>query len=240
MRTPNEILLESYGASAAQTQSITSLQRGPADALKAAVGSGVFVFLLFAGTAGVISSQTVRTPFSAQTPRTGATYNIQCGGAKSTRREAEGSEQSDIVSETASQLVFIQRTFSMNTSEVANALNVSRPTVYAWLSGKSVRHYANLTRLQTLFELADFWRSISTHPLGEVLRRNPSQRVTLLLSLAAETVDSQNCRAQLQTLQTADANRTVRKSIRERLREYGVADRSIDAGSAAIEEETGL
>jgi DNA-binding transcriptional regulator YiaG len=64
----------------------------------------------------------------------------------------------------------IRAAFSLNIKETASVLRVERPTIYAWLSGESKPHHANILRLQLIARLADKWNSRMHFPMGKYVR----------------------------------------------------------------------
>jgi transcriptional regulator with XRE-family HTH domain len=60
-------------------------------------------------------------------------------------------------------VAFIQKTFSISTSDLADLLNVTRPTIYAWLDGQEPKPEA-INRIQKISKLADKFLSLNiTH-----------------------------------------------------------------------------
>jgi len=81
-------------------------------------------------------------------------------------------------------LGYIKNTLSLNVSELAEVLAVSRPTVYAWAEGGNADE-PKRQRLAALKELAQEWESMCSEPLGTLLRdrSNSGTRVIDLLKL---------------------------------------------------------
>jgi transcriptional regulator with XRE-family HTH domain len=67
----------------------------------------------------------------------------------------------------ASQVGFIRHFLSLSVSDLAQLLEVERPTVYGWLTGKSLPRKQNLDRLARLYEVAKLWRSQHPTPLRQ-------------------------------------------------------------------------
>lgn len=63
----------------------------------------------------------------------------------------------------------IRHYLSLNVSTLAKALGIERPTVYAWLKGKTRPHPGNRARVNFLYEIAKDWRNLSGRPLGDLL-----------------------------------------------------------------------
>lgn len=78
-------------------------------------------------------------------------------------------------------LGFVKNTLSLNVSELAEVLGVSRPTIYAWSEGGNAEE-PNRQRLAALKELAQEWESMCSEPLGTLLR-DRSEGGTRILDL---------------------------------------------------------
>lgn len=81
-------------------------------------------------------------------------------------------------------LGYIKNTFSLNVSELAEVLDVSRPTVYAWAEGSNADE-TNRQRLAALKELAQEWESLCSEPLGTLLREQSESGARILDLLKA-------------------------------------------------------
>jgi transcriptional regulator with XRE-family HTH domain len=82
----------------------------------------------------------------------------------------------------AEMLSVVRAHLSLSMVEVAAALEVERPTIYAWLAGRSEPQERNRKRLHRLFEVARRWGRLSKSPLGARLR-HPDEYGTSLLDL---------------------------------------------------------
>ena len=66
-----------------------------------------------------------------------------------------------------SKLDLIRLQFGIGTKHLAEALGVERPTVYAWQKEESKPQDKRRDRIETLLELAKYWRSLSERSLGK-------------------------------------------------------------------------
>lgn len=74
----------------------------------------------------------------------------------------------------AERVAFCRQTLSLNISQLAEALHVERPTVYAWLSGSIKLHPANELRLNVIYRVADSWFRIAHRGLGAAALLRPA------------------------------------------------------------------
>jgi hypothetical protein len=118
---------------------------------------------------------------------------------------------------------------SLNKSQLAEVLNVSRPTVYDWFDGKEP-NVANSDRLATLLSLLAGAGVTSEHPLNaRFVRQRWRQdgRPSLLDQLCAARLDSDQLLPLLREARAlADKAETRRTSREDRLRALGFEDPS--------------
>jgi len=81
-------------------------------------------------------------------------------------------------------LGYIKNTFSLNVSELAEVLDVSRPTIYAWVDGSHADE-AHRDRLSALKELAQEWETLCREPIGTLLRERSESGARILDLLKA-------------------------------------------------------
>jgi DNA-binding XRE family transcriptional regulator len=65
----------------------------------------------------------------------------------------------------------IRRWLSLSVVDAARVFGVQRPTIYAWERGE-VPSQKNLDRVLAVFDLANYWRSLSDEP-ADGLRKEP-------------------------------------------------------------------
>jgi DNA-binding transcriptional regulator YiaG len=107
--------------------------------------------------------------------------------------------------ETASEAVFtterriarIRRALSLNVTQVALALAVSRPTVYEWVEGQRVPRRESQDRLKALSDLAEYWESLCSDPVGRHVITPLSDGGTLVDYLAETPLDLAKVRSAL-------------------------------------------
>lgn len=167
---------------------------------------------LLIGTGGVANANTLRTPL----PVSSTVIVTVCGEHEHRRfvREELSVEE---------QLAAIQRNLSLNVSELSNALAVTRPTIYAWLRAEKEPQPENLARIQQVYRIARFWRSMSAHPVGNL--RNAIQESTgrsLIGELSASHLDENALRSTLTTLRAAAPDVLRRRSIADVARDHGL------------------
>jgi DNA-binding transcriptional regulator YiaG len=68
--------------------------------------------------------------------------------------------------ETTARLSFAREWLSLNISQLAAVLGVTRPTVYDWLSGERSPHADNALRIKQIYDLAREWEAASGVPLS--------------------------------------------------------------------------
>lgn len=74
----------------------------------------------------------------------------------------------------------VRSVFSLTMTDLAYALRVERPTVYAWLRGDAHPQRANWERLMALWRLANRWRSSVHAPMGDYSRAVVSETESFL------------------------------------------------------------
>jgi DNA-binding transcriptional regulator YiaG len=141
------------------------------------------------------------------------------------RQPAVG-EAATLAHSPAEMLSAVRAHLSLSMVEAAAALEVERPTIYAWLAGRSEPQERNRKRLQRLFEVARRWSRLSNAPLAARLR-HPDEHGTSLLDLL-RSGRFEEAEGRLDTLAaTRAAGQVERKprSIQEILARYGLEQR---------------
>ncbi len=64
----------------------------------------------------------------------------------------------------------VRSELSLNVKELSTILRVERPTIYAWLSGRTAPYPRNRKRLQELYRIALAWSEMSNTPVGDAVR----------------------------------------------------------------------
>lgn len=104
----------------------------------------------------------------------------------------------------------IRHYLSLTITDLARVLRVERPTVYAWIAETSRPHDQNLVRIWRIYELACAWRSLSTKPLGKLIRE-PVGGASLLDLLSSANLPTAQIREVLRSC--ADLQRTSPESV---------------------------
>ena len=138
---------------------------------------------------------------------------------------------SDVVTE-------IRTAFGLNVADTARVLLVERPTVYSWLSGRSLPQEANLRRLSTIGRLARTWIEHSARPAGPLLKLPLGTAPSLFESLTRESLDERKLEGTIRSL--AAQQRTAQpRSVRALAKERGHAPSVSGDQSHVIDALTG-
>jgi len=126
----------------------------------------------------------------------------------------------------AEMLAAVRAHLSLSMVDVAAALEVERPTIYAWLAGRSEPQERNRKRLHRLFEVARRWSRISSAPVGARLRHPAGDGTSLLDLLRSGRFEEAEARldALARTGPAQEQDRKVR-SIQELLARHGLEKR---------------
>lgn len=120
------------------------------------------------------------------------------------------------------QLAGIQRYMSLNVLELAQIFGVSRQTVHNWLKGEKEPHRHRQLKIDSVFQLAREWRSVSSKPLGSSLRKRVGES-SVLDELARNPIDENAVHSKLAELHNALVSSESRKSIADVARARGRA-----------------
>jgi transcriptional regulator with XRE-family HTH domain len=131
-------------------------------------------------------------------------------------------------------LQVIREVFSPTGQQLADAMGVSRTTVYNWLDGQSEMRAGNQQRLEPLYELADFWRSQRSS--SRELRSSEKRKIFRVVS---EGTDDAISRAKEHLIALMDGhNRPRPKSIQQLQKERGLKEWSGELSEAAMASRT--
>jgi DNA-binding XRE family transcriptional regulator len=122
--------------------------------------------------------------------------------------------ESDRLFETHEKLAGMRRYLSMNVSDLATALRVHRPTVYAWLRGNPRLRRNHAQRLEAIYKVAKEWRAISSKPVGPFLNA-PQSGVSLLNLLSSKVLDREAISARLLQIRHAANQAPARLGVLE-------------------------
>ncbi len=200
--------------------------------------TGVFATMLTAGTGGSMSPSSVRTAAQDLNPEgTGASCRVEVICAHRWEEEEDAA-----VSPT---LQTVQHYLSLNLSDLASVLGVSRPTVYSWLRGDSTPQQSNASRLVILGRVARIWLGLSPKRMGTYLKRPRMDGRSVFDLLCDETINIDRVRVALEStaraidIDTDSAPRRTR-SADEIARQFGLRRPSKQISDESLEQETGL
>jgi transcriptional regulator with XRE-family HTH domain len=168
--------------------------------------------------------------------RTSASYRLELASA----RKREVPEELD----PSGELAYIQDQFSLNVSELAKVLRVSRPAVYAWLRDETEPQPEHLRRIHQIYSLAKEWRAISDAPLGR-MRHSILGGTSIISLLELELIDRSAVRNSFDAIGTTmlrtSETRRGRKTVTDELMEqFGFAEDSPEDRERLVSEATGL
>ncbi len=95
----------------------------------------------------------------------------------------------DLFSTPAARLTVVRRWLSMSITDLATAMRVQRPTIYAWMSSRSMPKQANLERLRALHRVGQAWKRRAGRPAVDALKKPTPEGGSLLSLLAAPNID---------------------------------------------------
>jgi hypothetical protein len=198
---------------------------------------GVFAALLLVGTGGSVSaaSKSAVVERIDQAP-TGSTCRVEC--VSQTRRENQQEEAGSTEG-----LSVLQHHLSLNLSDLAAVLRVSRPTIYSWLRDESAPQAQNLSRMRQLFRVTRIWPGISRKPLGSRLRTPVIEGQSVFDLLSEERIDTEVVRKALVScalLLEQDIARPRPRSTAEIAKQYGLRSQSKHSQEESVAQETGL
>ncbi len=125
-----------------------------------------------------------------------------------------------VLHDTPGQLALIRATLSLNVKELAAALNVKRPTVYAWMAGEAEPKERNHRRIEVLWTLAREWEKLSSLPLGALRTAPDEDGSSILTLLTASEIDMER----VQRLMHAAAEKA--KAAHDKAHGLGVRERA--------------
>jgi hypothetical protein len=200
--------------------------------------AGVFAVLLFAGTGGSVSaaSSSAVVEKMDSTP-TGARRRIEY--VSKSRRE----DEEERVAGSTEGLPILQHYFSLNLSDLALVVRVSRPTIYSWLRNESSPQSHNVFRMRQLFGLVKLWSSLSRKPLGSYLKSPVVEGQSVFDLLSQDQIDRELVRQALvacSLMLEQDAARPRPRSAAEIAKQYGLRSQSEHSQEESVSQETGL
>ena len=184
--------------------------------------------LAYSGTGGIIALDSDYDPFSfyvGSSPCVVADRPIEPAAETGTAHDSLGFR--DVLKlSVVEQMQELQAALSLNKSQLARILRVSRPALYEWFRGKEPNP-ANTERLHTLLRCLVRARASGTSPLNARFVRQPAELdgPTLLELLSEERIDEDLVVNAIEEAQALGDAATRRRSAREeRLRDLGFED----------------
>lgn len=169
--------------------------------------AGILVAGLGIGTGGSITARAL----SDLTKRARATSTTCEATNVRDRRSTD-----EIVVSTTEQLTAIQHYFSLTTKELAEALHVSRPTIYSWLRKEQEPYSSNLARISELYALAVRWQETSSKPVGPMVRQFVINQRSLFQMLTDEALPVEHIANVLSSLKNASSQNAAETPKRNR------------------------
>jgi transcriptional regulator with XRE-family HTH domain len=137
----------------------------------------------------------------------------------------------------ADKLAFIRSTLGFNISQLASAVGVERPTIYAWLDSRSEPHPGNAARLDAICGLAAKWVRLSNMPLTSTLREKGARAEDVLILVEKSPFDESAVVAKFEEL--AGVPRARRLGVRAAALRRGVNLEGVKQRDDELEALTG-
>lgn len=144
-----------------------------------------------------------------------------------------GRSESGVVFELLSS---IRKAFGGSVADLASMLRVRRPTIYAWMDGKSSPQSRNRARLDELGTLGKYWISRGRGPASELLAARPADSAKLRALLASEELQIADAITVIDELLAAPR---VDTSVEAMIRRHGLRMPNDDERRDRLDRETG-
>jgi transcriptional regulator with XRE-family HTH domain len=102
--------------------------------------------------------------------------------------------------DTSERLAFARAQLSLNVTQLAGVLRVTRQTVYDWLTREGKARSEQLARIKAVYDVAREWNRVSRAPVGELLVTPVLDGISLIEALRVEALDIDRIRAVLRIL----------------------------------------
>ena len=102
-----------------------------------------------------------------------------------------------VLDDTADKIALIRSTLSLNVRELATALRVGRPTIYAWIAGTAEPQTLNRRRVDAVVALAREWAELHSRPLGALRREGGTDGRSIMDLLESDEIDVERVRSLL-------------------------------------------
>jgi len=200
--------------------------------------TGVFAVFLIAGTGGSVSAaSTSAVVQKMDSAGTGSRCRVECV-AKSGQDDVE-----ERIAGSTEGLPVLQHHLSLNLSDLATVLRVSRPTIYTWLRDESSPQVHNVSRMRQLFRIARVWSSVFSKPLGSHLKTPVVDGQSVFDLLSQDRIDQELVNKALVTcslMLEQEAGRPRLRSAAEIAKQYGLPSQSKYSQEESVAQETGL
>jgi hypothetical protein len=127
------------------------------------------------------------------------------------------------VLDTQEKIAGIRRYLSLNMTELANVLKVGRPTVYSWATAPITLRSAHRERIDAVYAIARDWRSLSSEPMGRMVREpNLGNGRTLIDLLSVDKLDTTAIRNGMRQIQERQGRLDRRLTVAEAAEKAGI------------------
>lgn len=103
--------------------------------------------------------------------------------------------------DTSERLSFTRGQLSLNVTQLAEVLRVTRQTVYDWLTGEAKPRAEQSFRIKSVYDVARDWSRVSRTPIGDLLTTPVLDGISLIEALRTEVHDPDRIRLVLHVLQ---------------------------------------
>jgi hypothetical protein len=151
-------------------------------------------------------------------PGTGTTTGVRAA-------LVDGSREAESLNTAETILAELRSFLGLNISETARIVRVERPTIYAWLSRRSIPQQANGVRLARLEGVVAMWRRLTDRVPGPLVRAPGSDGRSLVDLLSLDPIPEALVEGRLREMVRTDTA-ARRPSVREIAERHGLAVKS--------------
>lgn len=128
-----------------------------------------------------------------------------------------------LVTNPAHALAIIRTAFSLQITQIAEILGVSRPTIYAWIGDEQQPQQRCQVRLNQIYSLAEYWNDRSHLPIPASFMIAPDAAGRSLIDmLKSEVIHQREVQSRLDALRSASQEDVDSTSIAALARKYGI------------------
>jgi transcriptional regulator with XRE-family HTH domain len=172
----------------------------------------------------------VLTSYSADIGSEGRIITVPC--------QALGHAGEGSLGSLGKQLALIQSTFGLKTSELARVLQVSRQTVYSWVSGRAAPQSRHRQRLETLRRITERASAFGGIRPGRLFSGASTHRGVLLGALGAEQLSEVGIEDLLRRARAEGVHGKIR-SITKKARRRGIDISRVVSQDELFDRESG-